>query len=577
MSTAGLAIANDFTGDDIGAQANAAFASLAGGVGHVVILPGDYAQSTQIIVLEGSTLHINSGEVDQYDIAGVPAILMQDDTAVVGVGDASCLQEPQFYTPGEYSISIGDFNSWNGGKDATRQGNKNLLVKDLRFTAQSGGAEITSTTSATVNFFNVTNAETRHCYFEGTHSFGVCYGGGSTGGYHADRVRAIDNVFEGVWSQNLCSVNANNLLFFHNIFTDTTTTAVTYIDVELNQTIDVGLVFEICDNIFNILPNAGNVTQPGAAIQVAGHVEMLADLTQPYVSNVSLGRICGNVMNGGPYPVAALPQLSQGIFANHLTNTEISGNVINDVSNDVITLAYCRGCKVLGNHVINSGSEGPGIWLSGSQHCKVIGNHLINDNYNGEAFSPTIQEENGNGAFNFSVPVASDFNFIHDNDLAFYPWPSSGEILSERQAFISTVGPNTRRHSNRVQGMIVDDAALQSVSELRTVPYPGTSNVGAPPIARLVGLLAPGDGGGATWVWAAASTATDNGATVVAPTNPVPSGAAGRWLRGMNQPSMSSTARDAITWTTSDAGMIIFNTTSSKLQCWDGTTWQNLW
>lgn len=47
--------------------------------------------------------------------------------------------------------------------------------------------------------------------------------------------------------------------------------------------------------------------------------------------------------------------------------------------------------------------------------------------------------------------------------------------------------------------------------------------------------------------------------------------------RGFLPPRMTTTQRDAVTWNnTTDKGMVIYNTTTNKLQCWNGTTWNDL-
>jgi hypothetical protein len=44
--------------------------------------------------------------------------------------------------------------------------------------------------------------------------------------------------------------------------------------------------------------------------------------------------------------------------------------------------------------------------------------------------------------------------------------------------------------------------------------------------------------------------------------------------KGLLLPRMTTTQRDAIT---AVAGLLIFNTTTTKMECYDGTTWQAAW
>jgi len=47
--------------------------------------------------------------------------------------------------------------------------------------------------------------------------------------------------------------------------------------------------------------------------------------------------------------------------------------------------------------------------------------------------------------------------------------------------------------------------------------------------------------------------------------------------KGFMPPTMTTTQRDAVTWVTGDAGMIIYNTTNNKHQGWDGSAWNDLY
>lgn len=46
--------------------------------------------------------------------------------------------------------------------------------------------------------------------------------------------------------------------------------------------------------------------------------------------------------------------------------------------------------------------------------------------------------------------------------------------------------------------------------------------------------------------------------------------------RGFLPPRMTTTQRDAVSWVSGDAGMMIFNTTLVKLQVWNGTAWETI-
>lgn len=46
--------------------------------------------------------------------------------------------------------------------------------------------------------------------------------------------------------------------------------------------------------------------------------------------------------------------------------------------------------------------------------------------------------------------------------------------------------------------------------------------------------------------------------------------------RGFLPPKMTTAQRDAVAWAAIDAGMVIYNITTAKLQSWNGTTWNDL-
>jgi hypothetical protein len=52
--------------------------------------------------------------------------------------------------------------------------------------------------------------------------------------------------------------------------------------------------------------------------------------------------------------------------------------------------------------------------------------------------------------------------------------------------------------------------------------------------------------------------------------------ASGTTKGGFKLPVLTTTERNAITWVAGDAGMLIFNSTTSKAQVWDGTSWNDL-
>lgn len=598
--------ANSFPGADIGAKINAAFAS---GLKQVYLADEDVAPTTQIVMPAGTTLYLGNALFDcSTATPGVPTIVMRDGCSVVGIRNQSKVKEAPRAANGR-ALTIGDYNTFLGGQGTNADGNWDLLVKNLTFVSNGlTGLINVSASTGTVHFGNVHNAEVRECTFIDTHSFGVAFGGAPVFGYHGDRVRVIDCVFQGLWSQNIAVVNANNFVVHHNTLTGTQQVAVTFIDVEANGTNDRLLCGVISDNIVNVLPGANTVDntffiQPGAAINIVGADDPPTTNYDYYAGVAAQISVTGNVINGGNYPwnppstfppdpltrYYAQGYLSQGITVTGGSNIKISDNTLYLVNNQPITLNKSRNCAVVDNKVINCGntnSGGHSIDLVYSGGCLVKGNDVYDMQGGYYSSIPCIFEydptPNGAGPH-------TDFNQIVDNHLYRYPFNTDeahggyvgggSEIGSD--PLIVLCGKNSRKWNNYINGVAVDATLIESVSALRHMAPPGAvaATSTAPSVVMVGGYLTQGDGGFAPWWWDAAATDADNGITVVKPTRISPANAPGRWRRGGGVIKLTTVDRDALFLSATDAGLLIFNVDVGvkKMQCWDGVAWQNLW
>jgi len=116
-----------------------------------------------------------------------------------------------------------------------------------------------------------------------------------------------------------------------------------------------------------------------------------------------------------------------------------------------------------------------------------------------------------------------------------------------------------------------DAPLITTIAELRALDVPGARHASAPAIVVLGGYSAQADGGWSVWKYNTASTRTDNGITVVIPTNNT--SGTGAWERAPSQIRLTTTARDALSLGSADAGLTIWNTSTTETETWDGATW----
>jgi parallel beta-helix repeat protein len=586
-------IANFFDGSDIGAQINNAMATIPNG-GTVRILDGYYVISTQVIMSPNSTLLIGVGIIDcGLFNTGVPVILMQDNCTVEGTGNGSQIRESIQYT--NLALVISDYKNWLPELDAAVDGNSNLAVRKLHFIPQAGGDEIVGQ-SGIIAFFNSHNTLVESCFFDNIHMYGVEVGGLSSDGYYGDRAIITNNVFEGLWSQNIGVVNATNVICDGNIFTGTQNVAVTYIDFEINASLDKMQMFSICNNIINIMPNVGSgdgyndFIQPGAAINVTGDGdEGPTDNSSFFASNGAFGVISNNVINGGLYPFTpgtvidgelryyAEGYLTQGITILGCQNIEISNNVLYLVNDSPIYLSYARMCSVHNNRLINCGiteSLAHTITLYGSSG-NAIENNVISgmQGFYINSIPSIVEQDSGDGR-------PTDFNIFKGNILQRYPTDGTAggddSFNAGEDPYILTIGPNSRVYSTSIFGVEMDAAEIESVAQLRHLSMPGArGSTVVPPVVRVGGGLNQGDGGGALYTWNADGYGED-GLTIITPTRLYPAEGPGRWNRAPGVIHMTTARRDGYSFGSSVAGLEIYNTDDGYFQYWTGSSWSEV-
>lgn len=548
-------IANAFPGGDIGAQINAAAASLVSvGGGTVVVGDGNYVQTTRVVLPNNVTLQLNSGLISNALPGGLPLFGMGDNCSIIGSGYGTRLMDPVVIDQSGVAQVIADNKTFGVGGNLSGAGNINLVVRNLQIIGNPLSTQF-SAVSACIEFGSIQNALVDTIYFNNIAGYGAGQGSFSDGGFHADNYTINNCTFLGGGSQNVGIVNCNRVHItgctFYRSQLSPQAPSIAFIDLEVNGATDAMRDFVISGNIF--YPVGGPVGDATGAIQITG-----ATLADGDIGVGISGVISDNVIDSSNSTNALY--LAIGIQLHNCRDVIVSSNVLRAVT-AAINIVGCSGILVEANNISACGflvNGDAGVLVDGSINCRVIDNFFDSQNDPTASFyTPSINEIN-----------ASDYNVYYGNSLVFYPTPSAIPIGGD--CTINLVGAHSRTFSNFIYGSPVDAAVIATTAELRALAIPGTRPAGTPAVALLGGYQAQADGGFSLWVFNTASTATDNGVTVVTPHF---STGAGRWLRAPGQIELTTTARNALVLTAADAGLQIFNTSTSQMNYWNGTTW----
>lgn len=547
-------VANDFAGSDIGAQINAAAQSLANG-GVVQVRDGNYVQTTKVIIPSGVTVRLGYGTISNSFAAGTAHWQLKDNSSLIGAGWNTKLMG-QVQTVGG-AATVGDFNSV---ADNSVVGNSNLLVRDIQF-IRNPASTTSGVQTAAIQFGNVKNAYIEHCYFNGCEGYGVFQASSSITGNHGDGFFIKDCVFENITTQNCGVINCANWQISGNIFRPTTVTSnYTIIDCESNTATDVLRQWQIVDNIFDFKSSA--IFNPGSMIQIIGGGGSPLPYKSAYAGRATYGVISGNVCISGDF-TTNISYFGQGINLVNCDEIVVSDNNVYGASIP-ISVSTCNSVVLSGNATgYGKNNDAWHIELVDSFDCFVKDNKCV-EHFGAGWSTPNIAESG-----------TSDYNVYQNNHVAFYPYVDP-VATGGRYAKISLSGAHSRVLGG-VMGPVptpVDAPLVTSTSELRALDIPGARTSTAPAVVVLGGRSSQADGGWSVWKYDPTSTLTDNDITVVKPSNASAQwNGVGRWLRAPGTLRMTTTARNALSMTSSDAGTTIWNTTTLEFEVWNGTGW----
>ncbi len=538
------------SGGDIGAKINSASAAmLALGGGIVEVDDGDYVLSTRVVLDEGVSLELGYGTISTDLLStSIPLFLMKDDTSIIGKGPGSKIMTPKRLGTEYFAVAVGDYLSW---PDNTHAGNQNLFIKDVQFIANTGSTAFDSQ-SAAVQVGNVRNAAIENCLFKGVEGYGCFQVGASNHGFHADGFHIRNCIFEDVTTQHAGVLNGRNWSITGCLFRPTASVVgPTLIDCEMNATEDIVENGLISGNIFDI-------SSIGATASASAMVQLVGSDATPYAATGRCKKIVisHNVVVSGDESSA---NFGYGINLALCDSVTVANNVVGFCPYS-IQVGACGSCIIDGNSVQGGGNDSAfPIQLANSTGCYVA-NNFIHDSTSGAWSIPGITESG-----------TSDYNVYANNRMMFDPpSPGGGGGLD---CSVVLLGQHSRVFNTYTGATpVATDAPVAiNLTELASLPVPGARHADAPPATFAGGYAAQADGGFSLWKYDAASTATDNGITVIEPDFPA---ATGRWLRAPQNIKLSAVDRDALVLTADDEGFTIWNTSTKTIDFWDGSAWQ---
>jgi hypothetical protein len=360
--------ANDFPGDDLGAQINAADLAL-GDRGGEIWACGGTADApalirTTIIVSSNHTLRLFPGYY-QHTTAYVkhvsgPAIMLKSNSRLIGSGWGTVIRESTH--PENWTV-IAAHDGFTSADPEFEAVDENLEIKDLQI--QGAQPTLNSALSA-IWLGNVHGAVVENVFFNGTHGIGLTVGGFSTSQHnYADSVWIRNCRLLHVATQGLAVVNGQNIHLVNNLIQDMgqpSSPLLTAIDGEANADTDLMKNIHISGNIIDLRGNPERVL--ANAIQVKSFV----------IENGGPIEISNNLIIGNEVEV----KLSNGITVAGVQDATLVGNAIRSATQTGIMLSRCRRAVVLNNSLMDVGIGGsppvPAVLVDGTTDSKFLGN-----------------------------------------------------------------------------------------------------------------------------------------------------------------------------------------------------------
>lgn len=225
----------------VSTKANNAIAAMNGKQCKIILTAGNFTGT--VTVTSGIELFLSRGTYTQSS-TGIGFIL-QSNTKVCGAGRGQTFVTENATTPAIVRASgVASFPF-----DGT---NENIEICDIGFIGNPL-CPVDSSQSA-VFLGNARNSSVHHCLFSYTHGFAAYVGAFATSGYQAENCFLVDNICEGLQTQNMGTVGGQNVHISRNVFTvnsRSTSPFLAVIDIEPNaNTYGSDNIF-ICDNIID--------------------------------------------------------------------------------------------------------------------------------------------------------------------------------------------------------------------------------------------------------------------------------------------------------------------------------------
>jgi parallel beta-helix repeat protein len=332
----------DFPGSDLGAQINAASASIAGPA-RLITPPGTIA--TQVRLRKGHVLKLERGRyvvaIKEMDMS---AIVLDDGCGIVGagIGESVLVESPTGYIVIQ---SVGSGQTIDGYFAAGIT--SNLLLHG--FTIEGANTRPEGGVRGSISLGNAHHVRISSVELRNTSCLGITAGGTALGpGNHAEDWIVEHCIFRGVASQALNVVNGRQVIFRYNRFLDSgkfPSMGMTPIDVEPNTPQDWAREIEIYGNLVDSTNSTfahgnGILVQNGA--QTAGFGPVV---------------VKNNIVIGGALVQPSNSRIYTGIYINGERVT-VTNNSVQRTSHAGIRLEGSRNVMVSENQVVSTGTGG---------------------------------------------------------------------------------------------------------------------------------------------------------------------------------------------------------------------------
>jgi hypothetical protein len=229
-----------------------AIAAMNGKNSTIVAYPGNIA--AKVTVTTGLSLYLTKGN---YTIsASDPPFVLQSATRFYGDGQGQTILNE--------SAATAVFIRASGVETSPFAGyNENILVDDITF--KGNPATVVTSADSAILLGNVHNGTIRNCTFDHTHGFAAYIGGFGTSGNTANGFWIVDNIMDGLQTQQVGTIGGKNGWIQRNVFLVSppdTAPNMSVIDIEPNSSSDGSENLFITDNIIDSRGSPGNSTRP---------------------------------------------------------------------------------------------------------------------------------------------------------------------------------------------------------------------------------------------------------------------------------------------------------------------------